>query len=280
VTTRTLVREIVMRTSEQIVFDAVRFLECTPEIIPNSTERSVFTIEPFRRLYRIREPGADDTDVLGHRAVVDHLHARLLSFSLQARPRAAILHAACLRRGDRRVLIAGHQAAGKTTLALRLVQADYELEGDEHVFVEDDGVIARPRACRIKETSLTLLPNSAAIVASSPVYADYLGRRVFNVDPRLLGASCWRIEKGPVHCIIVLQPNHGGFSSIRPMPPLALSQALISEFGLREAGRSISIGAIAKLASTSKGYDLSLGDHESAIRCINRALDACTGSRS
>jgi hypothetical protein len=41
----------------------------------------------------------------------------------------------------------------------------------------------------------------------------------------------------------VLQPNHGGYSSLRRLQPLALSQALISELGVREGGRGASIGA-------------------------------------
>jgi hypothetical protein len=193
-------------------------------------------------------------------------------FSLQAKPTAGILHAASLRRSGRRVVIAGREGAGKTTLALRLVQAGYELEGDEHVFLEDDGVIARPRACRVKEASLPLIPFAAQAIAASPCYVDFYGHRTFNVDPRVIGGS-WRIEKGGADCIIVLQPNHGGYSSLRRMQPLALSQALISEFGLRAAGRGAAIGAIARLVSASKGYDLSLGEYETAMVCIDRALD-------
>jgi hypothetical protein len=268
----TLAQRIVIRTPERPAFEAIRFLECDPEIVPPSTAISVLTVESFRGRYRIGEEGRGDTEVLGLGAVVDHLHSRLLSLSLQSRPRAGILHAASLRRGRRQVLIVGRQAAGKTTLALRLVQAGYDLEGDEHVFVEDDGVIARPRACRVKETSLPLLPGAVEAIAASPVHIDYYGRRTFNIDPRAIGGS-WRIEKGRADCIIVLQPNHGGYSSLRPMPPLVLSQALVSELGRREIGRAASIAAVARLATMSKGYDLSLGDHETAIRCIERALD-------
>ena len=42
---------------------------------------------------------------------------------------------------------------------------------------------------------------------------------------------------------------------------------------LAALGRGASIGAVAGLASASKGYDLSLGDHDTAIKCIDRALD-------
>ncbi len=54
---------------------------------------------------------------------------------------------------------------------------------------------------------------------------------------------------------------------------MAVAQILISEFGMRERGRGASIGAIAGLVSHTKGFNLSLGDHESAIRCVERALE-------
>ncbi len=271
-TSRTLARRIVMRTTEREVFTAIRFLECNPEIVAVPVAESVLTIEPFRGRYCIFEEGRDVDQVFGTKSVTDHLHSRLLSYSLAERPRAGVLHAALLRRGSRRVLIAGSQGAGKTTLALRLVRAGYELEGDEHVFLDDDGVIARPRACQVRETSVALLPEVADVILSAPAYVDDHGRTIFNIDPKLIGGS-WRIEKGNVDCVIVLQPNHGGYSSLRHLPPMMVAQALISELGMREIDRGVPIGAIAALVSRSKGFDLSLGDPQSAVKCIDRTLD-------
>jgi hypothetical protein len=262
-----------MRTSERTVFEAIRFLACDPEIVSMEEPTSILiTVEPFRGRYRICEQGNNATEVFGLTTLVEHLNYRVTLLSLLAKPHAAILHAALLRRGDRRVLLVGRAAAGKTTLALRLIQAGYDLEGDEHAFLEPDGITARPRACRVKEPSLAFLPDLAESISLAPVYIDYAGRKLFNVEPRLVRGS-WRIEKGQVGHVVVLQPNHNGYSSLRRLPPLALSEALISELGLREGGRSASIAALAGLANMAKGYDLSLGDHETAIRCINRAID-------
>lgn len=271
---RTLARRVVMRTAEQEVFRAIRFLDCDPEIVPAPAADTVLTIEPFRGRYRISEEGREIQEALGTTSVTDLLHSRLFSYSIGARPQAAVLHAASLRRRGTRVVIAGTEGAGKTTLALHLVCAGYDFEGDEHVFLERDGVIARPRACRVKETSLPLLAAIAGTIASSPVYVDDFGRRVFNFDPKTIGGS-WRIEKGPADCIIVVHPNHEGYSSIRPMQPTALAQALVSEMGFREGSRGASIAAVASLVSRGKAFDLSLGDHETAVRCVDRALDEC-----
>ena len=270
---RTLARRIVLRTIDPAVFEAIRFLECDPQIDETQADDRVLTVEPCRGRYRIVEDHKAAEEVLDVRSVVDRLHTRLFFHSIADRPASGILHAAALRRGSKRILLVGTEAAGKTSLALRLAQSGFEVEGDEHVFLEETGVIARPRACRVKETSLALLPAIADSIAAAPVYLDEYGRRTFNVDPRLIGGT-WRIAKGAVDAVVTLQPNHRGHSSLRPMEPLAVAQAVISELGLRETGRSASIGAVARLVSRTRLYDLSLGEHESAVECIERALDA------
>jgi hypothetical protein len=261
-----------MRTTEQEAFEALRFLECTPDIVAAAARDLGISIDAFRGRYCILEEGRNVEQVIDTRSIVDHLHARLFSHSLGERPRSGIVHAALLRRGRRRVLIAGSKGAGKTTLALRLARSGYEMEGDEHVFLEGDGVIARPRACRVKETSLALLPELTDAILSAPTYEDVRGSKIFNVAPTTIGGS-WRIEKGDVDCVTVLNPNHGGYSSLRHMPPMMVAQALISELGMRTTDRGASIGAIAALVSRAKGFDLSLGDHDSAVKCIDLALD-------
>ena len=260
-----------IRTSNGSIFAAIKFLECNPDIAPSAAAESVLTVAPFRGRFRIAEEGRDDTEVLGLTAVLNHFSSLLFRFD--AKSYAGVLHAASLRCGCRRVLLVGRKAAGKTTLALRLIQAGYDFEGDEHVLLDEaDGVIARPRACHVKEASLALLPEAAAIITAAPVLLDDWGRKIFGVDPRSIGGS-WRIERGQADCVIVLQPNHGGYSSIRPIPPLALAQALMAEYGLlSEAGRGAAISAIARLARISRGYDLSLGDHDTAVRCIQCAV--------
>jgi hypothetical protein len=234
----------------------------------------VFEVEPSSGgRYRVSEEGEPDTELYGLRSVLDHLHAKLLSVSLGVKPAAGVLHAAALRHNQRRVLLIGRKAAGKTTLALRLVQAGYEFEGDEHVFIEPDGITARPRACRVKSTSVAFLPGAAPAILASPSYCDEWGRQIFNVDPRTLGGS-WRIEKGHADCVIMLAPNHGGYSSIRPLAPLSLSRALMFELTTPQTGRSATIAALAKFVSIGRGFDLSLGDLTGAVRCIDRTL--CT----
>lgn len=231
------------------------------------------SVEPFRGRYRITENGSIIEEVADKRNFIDFLHARLFSYALRERPRSGIVHAALLRRRDKRLLIAGSRGTGKTTLTLRLLGAGYDMEGDEHVFIDGDGVIARPRACRVKDTALKLLPDLADVILDAPSYEDVRGVRIFNLDPKAVGGH-WRIMKGKVDCVIVLRPNHGGYSSLRPIPPMMAAQALISELGMRNLERGASIAAVAALVAGADTFDLSLGDHDNALTFIGQALDA------
>lgn len=276
---RALSRRYILRTKERDVQAALRYLECDPDIVAEQPSDTLVCVESYRGRFRIVEDGRVIDDVIGTRALVDRLHARLFSHALRERPRSGIIHAAMLRRQGQRVLIAGSRGAGKTTLTLRLVQAGWQMEGDEHVFIDADGVIARPRACRVKQTSLPLLPELAPIIAAAPSYQDVRGRIIFNVSPTAIG-STWRIEKGTVDCVVILRPNHGGYSSIRAMPPMMAAQALLSEIGMRDLDRGASVAAVAALVGRARAFDLSLGDHASAMTCLTRMLDGGCGERT
>lgn len=221
---------------------------------------------------RIIKDGVVLKEALSPQVAMDFLHIFLFERSINDYPQAAVLHAASLRRNGLRFLLVGTKGAGKTTLALQLVTLGCEFEGDEHVFVGGAKVIARPRGCRVKEGSLRYLPPAIAeISAKSASYQNYDGEKIYNINPQAL-CSSWRIEEGPVQCIFVLYPNHGGFSSIRPMQPSALLQSLIVETGVRDSDRGLVIAALAALASSTRGFDLSLGDHDNAMRCISATI--------
>ena len=269
---RTLDRRIVLRTTDRGIFHALQYLACTPEIGGGAAATVAISIEQYREWHRIVEHGVPDKEVFDAKGAVDHLHGRVFAIGIGDRPGAALLHAASLRRRGRRVLLVGGKGVGKTTLTLRLVRAGYEIEGDEHVFVGPGGVIARPRACRVKDTALPLLADMADVIRAAPSYEFEHGRRIFNVDPRLVGGE-WRIDQGPVDHVIILQSNHGGYSSMRPIGPLMLAQALMAELAATDSGRGAAVAAVAALANRARGFDLSLGDLERAIWFIDRLTD-------
>jgi hypothetical protein len=94
-----------------------------------------------------------------------------------------------------------------------------------------------------------------------------------------IGAPSWRIEQGGVDAIVVLRPNHGGYSSLRPLPQLALVREVIFESGLHETDRGKAISMLTRAIGSAKGFDLSPGDHAGALACIGNIFAAIAAVR-
>jgi hypothetical protein len=248
----------------------IGYLHCDPAVAgaaPEERQLAAVRAGPFVRLH---EAGAAARDFASIGDLRDHLHARFFIESMAgSRP---LLHAACLVRGGRRVLLAGPKNAGKSTLTLALGLAGYAIEGDENVFVSMAGVTARPRACRVKESTLGVLPALADLAEDVPYITDYHGRKIYNLAPDRLGTP-WRIGTGKVDVVILLHANHGGMSSIRKVPPLALTRALMAETAFPETGKAAGIAAVAALAAGAAGYDLSVGSLAAAVDCVNSVME-------
>jgi energy-coupling factor transporter ATP-binding protein EcfA2 len=268
---RTLSRRIAMRTADADAFRALQYLQCDPEIERDPPLDMTILVERYRSYYRIVEDEQPVAEQGTPRAVTELLHARLFDLLMEDYPTAPLIHAASLRRGGRRLLLVGAKGAGKSTLTLHLATIGYEVEGDENVFVTAKGVVARPRGMRLKDTAIHLFPHIAPILLAAPSIIGPHDQRIYNLDPRLIGSS-WRIEHGPVDVVIMLRPNHGGYSSIRPLPPLALVREVMAESGLHETQRGSAIAALVNAIGSARGFDLSLGDHPGAVRCIDQVF--------
>lgn len=266
-------RRVTLATADREAFAALRFLECDPEIAGPPPEELTISIEPHRTYYRIVQNGELLREQMTTKSVLESLHAHLFILSLADHPAAPLVHAASLRRGERRVLLVGPKGGGKTTLALCLLQDGYEVEGDEHVFVTPEGLIARPRGLRVKESAAPIVPGLPKVLAAAASYQDPHGHRIYNLDPRQSGAPSWRIERGGADAVILLRPNHGGYSSFRPISSLTLVREVMAECGITRMDRGKAVSVVAKFIGTAKGYDLSLGDPAGAVACVNKALE-------
>jgi hypothetical protein len=257
------------------VFEALRFLECDPEVCGGGNQELGFSIEGASLGYQILAGGSPVDQHASPQAVAASLYERLTMLSLSDFPLAPLIHAASLRRGGRRLILVGPKGGGKTTLALRLIDAGYEIEGDENVFVTGDHVAARPRALRVKASTLELIPSLADTLHLTPHFENGGSERIYNLDPRKAGAPFWRIECGPVQFIVLIKPNHQGHSSLRPVPPLQLAREAIAESAFRVSNRGRAIADIAKLVGSARGFELSLGNLDQAISCLDDLFRRC-----
>jgi hypothetical protein len=265
---RTWSNRLRLCTPDAEVFDALRYLECDPEI-GAPTDDLTISIEACRSSYQIVQEGRIICEQTSPHDVAGALHARLMMLSLADFPSAPLIHAASLRWRGRRILLVGPKGAGKTTLTLRLIQEGYDIEGDENVFVTREGVVARARALRVKASTASLFPPVAEVLRLAAYYENGENLRIYNLDPRKAGAHFWRIEMGPVDAVVLLRPNHGSCSSLRPISPLLLVREVIVESAFHEIGRAGAVSAITKAIGNARGFALSLGDLNEAVRCLD-----------
>lgn len=246
------------------------YLSCDPDVEGPAPEERALAVSAYKDRVWLEEAGVEGREFASVAEVRDHLHARFFMEALAGdRP---VLHGACLVKAGRRVLLVGPKCAGKSTLSLRLALAGYQMEGDENVFISLAGVVARPRGCRVKEGSFTVLPELTALAGGEPFMVDYYGRRIYNVSPAVFGTP-WRIAPGKVDAVVLLYANHGGMSSIRPVAPLDLTQAMMAETYLPPGKkRGAGIAAMSLLAARARGYDLSVGELEAAVACVDHVV--------
>ena len=86
-------------TDHHEVFEALRFLECDPEICGGGDEDVVFSIKADNSRYQILAGSLVD-QYASPQAVAASLYERLTMLSLSDFPRAPLIHAASLRRED------------------------------------------------------------------------------------------------------------------------------------------------------------------------------------
>jgi hypothetical protein len=120
-----------------------------------------------------------------------HVRYELLEFSvftLAARVQGlAGLHAACVGRGGRGVLLMGASGAGKSTAALHCLLRGLEFLSEDSVFVAPDSLLATGVAnfIHMRRDGLKLVPEeSAALIRRSPVIKRRSGVEKFEIDLR------------------------------------------------------------------------------------------------
>jgi hypothetical protein len=169
----------------------------------------------------------------GQRARPQFARYELLEFAalaLAARVGGLVpLHAACLGRGARGVLLLGDSGAGKSTLCLRALAAGYELLGEDSVFVEPVTLRATGLASFLhvlcSDRRRLRGVRGAARVLASPVITRRSGARKYELDvrrsPYRTARRALRIEH-----VIALTPRRGRGELLRPLSRAALQRIL------------------------------------------------------
>lgn len=146
-------------------------------------------------------------------------HARyevieFVAFTLAARVQGLVpLHAACVGRGGRGLLLMGPSGAGKSTLALQCLLQGFDFLSEDSVFVAPDTMLATGVAnfLHVRSDSLRWLARArdAAAIRESPIIRRRSGVKKFEVDLRHGG---YRLAASPlkIAAVVFVSPQSAG----------------------------------------------------------------------
>lgn len=177
----------------------------------------------------------------------------------QSHPTSPVLHGATVLIEGRRLVLMADKGAGKTTLTLSLLAAGHGIEGDEHLVLEPDAVIARPRTLRVKTASLRLVGDGPATLAQCPRIDLWGGGHIYAVNPSLFGRP-WIIRRGQLDGLVFIEANHGGRSVAKPMARDEAFRRLMRTAMFPGTSLLAETARVRRLVSAVPAFSLRLGD--------------------
>jgi hypothetical protein len=150
------------------------------------------------------------------------------AFSLAARCQGLVaLHAACIGRGGRGIILMGPSGSGKSTVTLHCLLQGFDMLSEDAVFVAPDTMLATGVAnfLHVRSDALRWLgkTRSAAAIRKSPVIQRRSGVRKFEVDLR---RGAYRLAASPlkIAAVVFLSAQSAGDGPL--LGPLSKSDLL------------------------------------------------------
>lgn len=261
-----------IQTNSQALFERLAYIiqRADQSAVP-VTLRSTITVEQVGEEYRLSdESGAVDVE-LSVITALETLFARLHRRALESVPDHIRLHTASGLHKDRAFLMVGPKRAGKTTLALKLLFAGFDVTGDELVLLCNGEVTAFPRKFYVRDSSLSLLPPLPPVPNHTPFTNSPTEGRLIAVDPTRFGRP-WKIVPSPVSTILYLEPNHGARTVTVPCPKVDMVRHVMPESTPPASARANWIGDLCGTVDRAATYTVRIGDLDSAVREIGQIL--------
>ena len=245
------------------------YLAATPEMdLTNDAVANVRTFKDDSGFYDFQAPYGGSPGTTSHLLMRGHVLLRRIL--IDEAGSAPVVHCASLVVSGKRILVVADKGAGKTTLSLKSLASGLTVEGDEHVAVWDDGVMARPRSLRVKQGTLRQVPELAGRVVKCPAIEDWNGDRIYSFEPATKEVP-WRINRGKANFLVFLTSNHGGLTSCDQISKSKAFDRLLKNVYLPDSGRAAALGRLHTLACQTETIEMRLGCLDTAIAYL-RAL--------
>jgi hypothetical protein len=200
-------------------------------------------------------------------------------FTLAARAQQLVpLHAACIGRRNRGVLLMGPSGAGKSTVSLQCLSAGFDFLSEDSVFVAPESMLATGVANfpHVRADSVNWLGSAgeAARIRRSPIIQRRSGVKKFEVDLR---QGAFRLAKSPLKIVSVvfLSARRAGTEPLlKPLSGAEVLNKLAAEQAY--AARQKQWRPFAKNVSRIMGFELRRGRHpQDSVAALRSLLAKC-----
>ncbi len=207
-----------------------------------------------------------------------HIRYEMLEFAVYVLASRVLglvpLHAACVGRGGRGILLLGPSGSGKSTVSLHCLMQGIDFLAEDSVLVRPDGLLATGVAnfLHIRSDSLRFVTaGSAAIIRRSGVIRRRSGVEKFEIDLR---HPRYRLAPAPlrISAVVFVSPNRAGARPLLiPIPKAQLTRQLAAsqQYAANQPGWS----AFTRQVSRLPAFELRRGQHPlQAVQALETLL--------
>jgi hypothetical protein len=221
--------------------------------------------------FRISNADGGEDSELSTTVVIDRLFQRMHRLALANLPDYIRIRAVTGSQAGQAFLIVGPKCSGKTTLAISLLLAGYDVCGDELALVRNGQAVAFPRRFLVRGDCVELLPQLKSYQEFTDSNSHPARETLIAVDPTGLGKP-WRLMPLEISALFLLEPNYGARTTIQPCGKLEMLRHVIPQCTPPSSDRANWISDMSRTVDNTHTFVLRLGKLDSAVLAIKEIL--------